>query len=149
MKDVRGLPQAAIHSEKVAPSAKAILRSASRQSAALDTLSPGARAGAVASTSLDTLLDDPAVDIVAVCSPHEFHAEQVVAACGAGKKAVFCEKPLAVTRDEAERIAEASARYGVPVVVGTMNLWDPAAGLRTDRSSFTVSAIVPSAPKGL
>ena len=31
-------------------------------------------------TDVQVLLDDPAVDVVAVCSPHRFHAEQVEAA---------------------------------------------------------------------
>ena len=45
------------------------------------------RIGARSSRSLDDLLADETVDVVAICSPHEFHAEQVVAACSAGKRA--------------------------------------------------------------
>lgn len=78
------------------------------------------------STSLEELLADPAVDIVAVCSPHQFHAEQAIAACAAGKRAVLVEKPLAVGVDEAERIASAAREAGVPVVVGAMHTYDQA-----------------------
>ncbi len=85
-----------------------------------------ARAGARASTTADAVLTDPAVDIVAICSPHPLHAEQVVAACAAGKRAILCEKPLATEPAAAQRIAEASAASGVPVVVGAMHAYDPA-----------------------
>lgn len=82
-------------------------------------------AGARASTSLEELLADPDVDVVAVCSPPQFHAQQVIAAMEAGKKAVLCEKPLATSPEEASAIAEASERYGVPVLVGAMHVFDP------------------------
>jgi predicted dehydrogenase len=44
----------------------------------------------------------------------------------AGKRAVLCEKPLAISRSGGERIAAASSATGVPVIVGTMHAWDPA-----------------------
>ncbi|WUJ70923.1 Gfo/Idh/MocA family oxidoreductase [Kribbella soli] len=83
------------------------------------------RTGAAYSTSLETLLDDPLVDVVAICSPHAFHAEQAIAACRAGKKAVLCEKPMAMSGDEAATIAAVSAETGVPVLVGAMHTFDP------------------------
>jgi predicted dehydrogenase len=85
-----------------------------------------ARCGARSSTDAAEIYRDPAVDIVAICSPNAFHAEQVIAACRAGKRAVLCEKPLAVTREEASAIAAASAETGTPVIVGTMHAFDPA-----------------------
>ncbi|WP_238165454.1 Gfo/Idh/MocA family protein [Kribbella caucasensis] len=83
-----------------------------------------ARVGAAHSTSLAALLDDPLVDVVAVCSPHAFHAEHVIAACRAGKKAVLCEKPLAMSADEGAAIAAVSVDTGVPVLVGAMHTFD-------------------------
>jgi homoserine dehydrogenase len=56
-----------------------------------------ARVGARASTDIEAILNDEAVDVVAICSPPEFHAEQANAACRAGKRVVFCEKPLVTT----------------------------------------------------
>lgn len=85
-----------------------------------------ARVGAASSTTLEELLADPEVDVVAICSPSQFHAEQVVAALRAGKKAVLCEKPFATTRAEAEEIARVSAETGVPIIVGAMHTFDPA-----------------------
>jgi myo-inositol 2-dehydrogenase / D-chiro-inositol 1-dehydrogenase len=87
--------------------------------------SVAARVGANHSTSMDALLGDPDVDIVAICSPHQFHADQVIAACRAGKKAVLCEKPFAMSGEEAARISAVSAETGVPIIVGAMHTFDP------------------------
>lgn len=87
--------------------------------------SVAARTGARHSTSIDALLGDPDVDIVAICSPHQFHAEQVIAACRAGKKAVLCEKPFAMNAEEAARISAVSRETGVPIIVGAMHTFDP------------------------
>lgn len=84
-----------------------------------------ARVGARGTTSVDEVLEDTEVDVVAVCSPHQFHAEQVIAACRAGKRAVLCEKPFATTSDEASRIAQVSQETGVPIIVGAMHTYDP------------------------
>jgi predicted dehydrogenase len=84
-----------------------------------------ARTSARSTTDVQVLLDDPAVDVVAVCSPHQFHADQVEAAAKAGKRAVLCEKPLATSVEQAQRIADVSASSGMPVVVGAMHAYDP------------------------
>lgn len=83
------------------------------------------RAGARSSTTMDELLADPAVDVVAICSPNRFHAAQVIAACRAGKRAVLCEKPFATSPEEAAEISAVSAETGVPIVVGAMHTFDP------------------------
>ncbi|WP_432512119.1 Gfo/Idh/MocA family protein [Kineococcus sp. SYSU DK001] len=82
--------------------------------------------GARSSTGTADLLADPGVDVVAVCSPPALHAEQVLAAVAAGKRAVFCEKPLATVAGDARRVVDACARAGVALVVGTNHLFDPA-----------------------
>ncbi|MDQ0771114.1 myo-inositol 2-dehydrogenase/D-chiro-inositol 1-dehydrogenase [Pseudarthrobacter defluvii] len=87
--------------------------------------SVAARVGGKSGTSMDALLNDPGVDIVAICSPHQFHADQVIAACRAGKKAVLCEKPFAMNAEEATRISAVSTETGVPIVVGAMHTFDP------------------------
>src|SRR4051794_21410731 len=87
--------------------------------------SVAARVDSRSTTDMTTVLDDPDVDVVAICSPHHFHAEQVVAACRAGKKAVLCEKPFATTSEQAEAIAAVSAETGVPILVGAMHTFDP------------------------
>ena len=55
------------------------------------------------------VLDDAAVDAVELLTPTWMHADQIVAALGAGKH-VSAQKPLAISIAEAERIAAAVAR---------------------------------------
>jgi myo-inositol 2-dehydrogenase / D-chiro-inositol 1-dehydrogenase len=82
-------------------------------------------ASAKAASSLAEMLNDPAVDVVAICSPDRFHADQIAMACGASVCGLLCEKPLATSLSEAERIVESVAAAGIPLVVGTMHAYDP------------------------
>jgi len=63
------------------------------------------------------LLDDPRVNIVAICTPTPFHAELTEAAARHGKH-VFCEKPIARTLADARRAIEAVTSAGVRFMVG-------------------------------
>jgi myo-inositol 2-dehydrogenase / D-chiro-inositol 1-dehydrogenase len=63
------------------------------------------------------LIEDPAVQAVAISSPAATHADLVVAAAQAGKH-VFCEKPMALTLDDADRAIAAAAAAGVALQVG-------------------------------
>src|SRR5207237_7447117 len=49
-----------------------------------------------------TIVDDPEIDIVDICTPNDSHAEIAIAAARAGK-AILCEKPLARNVAEARR----------------------------------------------
>jgi predicted dehydrogenase len=64
-----------------------------------------------------SLVADPAVDIVDICSPNYLHREMALAAIAAGKH-VWCEKPLALNAAEAEEVAEAAAKKGVTHLIG-------------------------------
>jgi len=75
--------------------------------------------------SLDAALADPGIDAVVLATPHSLHADQVVAAAAAGK-AVFCEKPLTLTRAEALRATAACQRAGVVLGIGTDKRYFPA-----------------------
>src|SRR4029453_14156328 len=55
-----------------------------------------------ATTDPAELLADPAVEAVLIAAPARFHADLVEAAAGGGK-AVFCEKPMALTLAAAHR----------------------------------------------
>ncbi len=73
--------------------------------------------GLVLVTSLDEIWADPEIDAVILCTPHGVHAEQVRAAAAHGKH-VFCEKPLALSRADAERSVEACRQAGVVLGIG-------------------------------
>lgn len=75
---------------------------------------------------VEALIADDAVDVVVIASPHVHHADQAIAACEAGKRAVLLEKPPAATSRLTRLIADASARTGVPVLVNIPHVYDPA-----------------------
>ena len=71
-------------------------------------------------TDWRALIARPDIDIVDICTPGSSHAEIAIAALAAGKH-VFCEKPLATTVAEAERMATAAAEaqsQGILSMVG-------------------------------
>jgi 1,5-anhydro-D-fructose reductase (1,5-anhydro-D-mannitol-forming) len=71
------------------------------------------RHGAIhAYTRYEDLLANPEIDIVLVATPNSLHGEQVVAAARAGKH-VLCEKPLAISVQEAAHAVEECQRAGV------------------------------------
>ena len=49
------------------------------------------------------LIADPDIDVVSVTTPNQFHAEMAIAALEAGKH-VWCEKPMATSLADAERM---------------------------------------------
>jgi len=57
------------------------------------------------------------VDAVIVCTPNVLHAEQSALALAAGKH-VLCEKPIALTREDAARVAEAASGSDRVLAVG-------------------------------
>ncbi len=63
------------------------------------------------------LLDDPAIDLVDICLPPAMHAEVAVSALSAGKH-VFCEKPIALTTQEATRMVRAAEKAGKQLLIG-------------------------------
>lgn len=110
------------------------------------------RIGARWSDGADALLADAAVDVVAICTPPATHAELIVAAVAAGKRAIFCEKPVATSAEDLETVVRTCADNHVTLVVGTNHLFDPAwdrVKLHLDQSSariLSVAAVLSLAP---
>ena len=70
------------------------------------------------------LIADPAVDAVVIASPDPTHIEFTLACLGANKP-VLCEKPLAITADDARRVVDAEVSLGRRLVqVGFMRHYD-------------------------
>jgi len=66
--------------------------------------------------TLDELLNDPALDLIIICTPNAFHFEKAKKALEAGKD-VILEKPLTPTAEEARelfRIAEKNDKHLFP-----------------------------------
>ena len=76
-----------------------------------------AAGGAKPCTDPEEVFADPDVDAVVIAAPARFHADLVVAAAAAGK-AVFCEKPMALTLADADRAIAAADAAGVELQVG-------------------------------
>lgn len=72
---------------------------------------------ATAYTELDDLLDDPAVDAVAVLLPNYLHADAALRALAAGKP-VLVEKPMATTLEDCDRMIEGARRANKLLMVG-------------------------------
>jgi scyllo-inositol 2-dehydrogenase (NAD+) len=63
------------------------------------------------------------LDAVVIATPTSTHHELVIAAAEAGK-AIFCEKPLALTLEQTREALEAVERAQVPLQVGFMRRFD-------------------------
>jgi predicted dehydrogenase/threonine dehydrogenase-like Zn-dependent dehydrogenase len=64
-----------------------------------------------ASTNADAVFENADLDAIFIVTRHHSHADMVCRALETGK-AVFVEKPLALTRDQIDRIVEAIAKTG-------------------------------------
>lgn len=74
------------------------------------------------------LIDDPQVDLVAITTPNHLHYPMAMAALAAGK-AVYCEKPLAVSLQQADAMRRAASTAGVVTRVGYNYQHNPMIGL--------------------
>lgn len=66
------------------------------------------------------LLQNPEIDVVHVCTPNVAHCPITVAAFEAGKH-VLCEKPMAATTEDAEKMMAAWRKSGKKFTIGYQN----------------------------
>ena len=74
--------------------------------------------------SYEAILANPKVDAVVLATPHSQHSPQVIAAAKAGKH-VFCEKPFALHKVEAEQAVAATQKAGVTLGLGYNRRFHP------------------------
>jgi phthalate 4,5-cis-dihydrodiol dehydrogenase len=71
------------------------------------------------------LVADPAVEVVYIATPHQFHRPHAVLAAAHGKH-IILEKPMALTLVDCDAIIAAVERHKVHLVVGHTHAFDPA-----------------------
>ena len=64
----------------------------------------------------DAIYDDPDINLVAILTRHHLHTEQILRAFQTGKH-VFCEKPLAITREQLEEIKNVLSKEDQPLLM--------------------------------
>jgi len=68
-------------------------------------------------TNADELIQDPDVELVDICLPTFLHAQYVIKAIEAGKS-ILCEKPMAMTPQECQKVLDALKGTGVKLMIG-------------------------------
>ena len=68
------------------------------------------------STDWHDIIDNPDIQVVDICTPNNAHAEIAIAAANAGKH-IICEKPLALTPEQAKEMYLAAEKNHVTTMV--------------------------------
>jgi predicted dehydrogenase len=68
-------------------------------------------------SNYDSIKDNPDIDVVYVCLPVSMHAEYTIRAAQAGKH-VLCEKPMAISSAECEKMIAACKKAGKKLMIG-------------------------------
>ncbi|AHM58373.1 oxidoreductase domain protein [Flammeovirgaceae bacterium 311] len=74
--------------------------------------------------NFDSIADNPDIDIVYVVLPNSMHAEYTIRAARA-KKHVICEKPMATSVEDAQRMLDACRENGVQLAIGYRLHYEP------------------------
>src|SRR5262245_41562169 len=74
--------------------------------------------------SFEALLADTDIDAVVLATPHSLHSAQTIAAAKVGKH-VFCEKPFALHKADAEAAVAATQKAGVTLGLGYNRRFHP------------------------
>ena len=98
------------------------------------------------------MLAQERLDIVSVATNSPYHAEIGIACADAGVRCVFCEKPIATTLSDADRLIAACERAGALLVINHNRRWAPlyrlAKGAIADGAIGAVCQVVAHWPSG-
>ena len=83
-------------------------------------------------SSAEELINDPNIDVVHILTPNSSHASLSLAAMEAGKH-VICEKPLAVSSEEAQMLTDAASAKGLVATVPFVYRFHPLVREARDR----------------
>jgi len=72
----------------------------------------------------NTIINNPEIDTVFICSPTDTHAKIVIAAAKAGKD-IFCEKPIDLDIKRVEEVLAEVKKAGIAFQVGFNRRFDP------------------------
>jgi len=75
-------------------------------------------------TDYDSVLSDPEVNAVSICTPHNLHCPMALEAASAGKH-ILVEKPMALNVGDATRMIKESEKYGVRLYVAENLVYEP------------------------
>jgi predicted dehydrogenase len=81
-----------------------------------DAQQAAAKLGIANAVTVEQMVKDPEIDVIHICTPNIFHAELAELAIRAGKH-VICEKPLAVSAEQAEYLTKLAEEFGVIATV--------------------------------
>ena len=71
------------------------------------------------------VVNDPAIDLISVCTPNDTHAEISIAALKAGKH-VWCEKPMSTTLSDSVAMRDMAAASTGKTIIGYNYTKNPA-----------------------
>ena len=74
--------------------------------------------------SLKGILNDPAIDIITICTPNSTHSDIAIAAMKAGKH-VLVEKPMAISKVDCEGMIHIALKTGKSLFVVKQNRFNP------------------------
>lgn len=64
-------------------------------------------------------------DVISICSPTAFHADDMAAAIAMQPRLIFCEKPVTPTLADTERAVAACAEAGIALAINHTRRWAP------------------------
>jgi myo-inositol 2-dehydrogenase / D-chiro-inositol 1-dehydrogenase len=116
-----------------------------RLAAVADAVPAAAEALAAAAGShvrdVGSILEEPEIDAVVICTPTDLHAELIERAAKAGK-AVFCEKPVDLDARRIRQCLEVVAGAGSTLMIGFNRRFDPSfSALRKRLAAGEIGAV--------
>lgn len=70
------------------------------------------------------MLSKEKLDIVSICTPADMHAKECILAAESGVRAIFCEKPIAITIEQAEDMIAVCRKNNVKLIINYPRRWD-------------------------